>query len=83
VPTIVNDNITFGGLLTERFPELPVCLVTNIYLYLFPLIFSASFLDVNAGDTAFRTEVGTPHGETAAAVDADFDDVSIRSDKLS
>ncbi len=79
---IVDHNINARYIFLEIFPERSVGLVSHKYLGLAILVSLAFFVDVDAVDSAFGTEIFLPHVQTATAKDSDLYDVHLLPHEL-
>jgi hypothetical protein len=82
VPPIVDEDIDRWDFRFETLPELAIALVSDEDLHRFVLEFLAPLVDVNTIDAAFRPKIVSPHGETAAGVNANLQNVDFLATEL-
>lgn len=82
VAAVIDNHIKRWNFGTHALPKSSICLIPDQNGDSLSFIDAAGRFDVHTEDTAAIAEIGTPHVEAAAAIDADFENVDWFADKL-
>jgi hypothetical protein len=80
--TIINYDINERNLGAKLLPKFPVRLIADMHFDELALVRFAGRLYIHAVNRTRRAEVMSPHSQTPAAVNANFDDRDIAADEL-
>jgi hypothetical protein len=83
VAAVVDQHVNEGHVLLEPLPESAIGLIPHVNVDAVSLIDPTRLLDIDTVDRRLLAEIALPHLEAAPAVDADFHDDYLATDKSS